>query len=202
MMSDLLQACIKTEEAYAVIAQYAPRLFPNESGALYVCNGTQNMVEEVAVWGELPATKNTFAPNDCWALRRGRTHLVTSPSELFCRHLSQLPLTGYQCLPMMAQGEALGVLYLRGTPPEVGKPEEMRTGWPESKQRLSVTVAENIALALSNLKLRETLRLQAIRDPLTGIFNRRYMEESLEREARRAARNEKTLGVIMLDLDH
>ena len=59
-----------------------------------------------------------------------------------------------------------------------------------------------IGLALGNLNLREVLRVQAIRDPLTGLFNRRYMEESLERELRRAVRNQHPLGVIMLDLDH
>jgi diguanylate cyclase (GGDEF)-like protein len=65
-----------------------------------------------------------------------------------------------------------------------------------------VTMAEHIAMALSNLKLHETLRSQSIRDPLTGLFNRRFMEESLELELRRAARNQRPLGVIMIDLDH
>jgi diguanylate cyclase (GGDEF)-like protein len=67
---------------------------------------------------------------------------------------------------------------------------------------LVVAVADHLALALANLKLRETLRSQSIRDPLTGLFNRRYMEESLERELRRAERRGQPLGVIMLDLDH
>ena len=71
----------------------------------------------------------------------------------------------------------------------------------EAKQRLAITMAEHIAMALSNLKLHETLRSQSIRDPLTGLFNRRFMEESLELELRRAGRNQRPLGVIMLDLD-
>jgi diguanylate cyclase (GGDEF)-like protein len=93
---------------------------------------------------------------------------------------------------MMAQSEALGVLHL--TQPE-GAPIT------EAKQRLAITMAEHIAMALSNLRLHETLRSQSIRDPLTGLFNRRFMEESLELELRRAARNQKPLGVIMLDVD-
>src|ERR1041384_6680240 len=72
----------------------------------------------------------------------------------------------------------------------------------ETRQRFVMTVAEHIALALANLKLRETLRTQSIRDPLTGLFNRRYMEESLERELRRAERHSHPVGVIMIDLDH
>jgi diguanylate cyclase (GGDEF)-like protein len=63
-------------------------------------------------------------------------------------------------------------------------------------------VSEHLSLALANLKLRETLRTQSIRDPLTGLFNRRYMEESLERELRRAERRGHPVGVIMIDLDH
>src|SRR5881396_1344490 len=96
------------------------------------------------------------------------------------------------CVPMMAQGEALGILHLGYQ--EVGR-------LTESKQRFAVAVAEHVALALSNLKLHETLRSQSIRDPLTGLFNRRFMEESLIREVLRAARNQGPLGVIMIDLD-
>jgi diguanylate cyclase (GGDEF)-like protein len=107
----------------------------------------------------------------------------------------------------MAQGEALGVLHVRsavrasvpGTPlPAVGV-SEMRQA---PTQQLAVTLAEQVALALANLKLRETLRLQSIRDPLTGLYNRRYLEETLERELHRAARHHTPLGVIMLDIDH
>jgi len=64
------------------------------------------------------------------------------------------------------------------------------------------TLGEQSALALANLRLRETLRSQSVRDPLTGLFNRRYMEETLEREIRRAERGARPLSVMMLDLDH
>jgi diguanylate cyclase (GGDEF)-like protein len=93
---------------------------------------------------------------------------------------------------MMAQSEALGVLHLS---------QPRNVAMTEAKQRLAATMAEHIAMALSNLKLHETLRSQSIRDPLTGLFNRRFMEESLELELRRAARNQRPLGVIMIDLD-
>ena len=93
----------------------------------------------------------------------------------------------------MAQGKAMGVLYL--SLQELG-------GSIKSKQHLAVTVADHIALALANLKLRETLQNQSIRDPLTGLFNRRYLEESLERELHRCDRAQQSLGIIMLDVDH
>jgi diguanylate cyclase (GGDEF)-like protein len=72
----------------------------------------------------------------------------------------------------------------------------------DARRRLAQTVADSISLALANLHLRETLRSQSVRDALTGLFNRRYLEETLDREVRRVTRAEKQLGVIMLDIDH
>lgn len=54
---------------------------------------------------------------------------------------------------------------------------------------------------MANLKLREQLRAESIRDPLTNLFNRRHMEESLDREISRALRSNKPLSIIMIDLD-
>ena len=65
-----------------------------------------------------------------------------------------------------------------------------------------MALAEHIGLALANLRLREALRNQSIVDPLTGLFNRRYLEQTLERECRRAVRADRPLSVIMLDVDH
>jgi diguanylate cyclase (GGDEF)-like protein len=95
----------------------------------------------------------------------------------------------------MAQGESLGLLYLTA-------PADAPLGWTDSKEALGLAVADQLGLAIANLKLRDTLRSQSIRDPLTGLFNRRYMEETLERELSRAERSRAPLAVVMLDLDH
>jgi diguanylate cyclase (GGDEF)-like protein/PAS domain S-box-containing protein len=192
-MGDMLRACLTTEEAYSVIVRVAQQIFPKQNGALYVITASRNLVESVALWGDAALVERVFAPDECWGLRRGRVHWVEhSISGLLCKHLPHPAPEGYLCVPMMAQSEALGVLYL--TQPAQGH-------MTEAKQRLAVTMAEHIAMALSNLKLHETLRSQSIRDPLTGLFNRRFMEESLALELRRAVRNQRPLGVIMLDLD-
>jgi diguanylate cyclase (GGDEF)-like protein len=73
---------------------------------------------------------------------------------------------------------------------------------PEPAQAFAISVAEHIGLALSNLKLRSDLRELSIHDPLTGLHNRRYMEEALELELRRAQRKQLSVGLIMLDIDH
>jgi diguanylate cyclase (GGDEF)-like protein/PAS domain S-box-containing protein len=201
-MGDLLQTCVTAPEACAIIVQFARQLFPNDAGALCLLGGPNNLVEAAAVWGQLPPDELVFAPGECWALRRGRLHVVTDlDSGLVCPHLGK-PLTGpYFCVPMMAQGEALGVLHLRESATEAEHVDGLHEQVHEAKRRLVVTVAEHVALALANLKLRETLRTQSIRDQLTGLFNRRYMEESLERELRRGARTRRPLGLILIDLD-
>ena len=192
-MGDMLRACLTSDEAYSVIVRVAQQIFPVQAGALFAITASRNLVEAVAVWGDASLIERVFAPDECWGLRRGRVHSVEDTAAgLLCKHIPQPPPEGYLCIPMMAQSEALGILYL-------AQPASARL--TEAKQRLALAMAEHIAMALSNLKLHETLRSQSIRDPLTNLFNRRFMEESLDLELRRAARNQRPLGVIMLDLD-
>ncbi len=192
-MGDLLQACRTADEAYAVIGRMGRELFPTGSGSVCVIAENSNLLEAVVSWGP-QVGERLFGPDDCWALRRGRAHFVHDHQlGLPCRHMHQPLTSGYLCLPMMAQGSILGLVNL--SLPEGGRLSEPR-------QRLAMTVAEHISLALANLRLQESLRAQSIRDPLTGLFNRRYMEESLDREMRRAVRGGHPVGILMLDLDH
>lgn len=114
-MGDLLQSCLTPEEAYIVIRQFGQKLFPAGSGLLGVLDVSQRLVEVVAVWGEGPVGERLFAPETCWALRRGRVHRVETPrSGLLCPHVNSTLATGSLCIPMMAQGEPLGLLHLQG----------------------------------------------------------------------------------------
>ena len=194
-MGELLQACVSEDEAYAVAGRFIGQFFPDEAGAVFVTSASHNLVEARTVWGAAASPDwSIFKPEECWALRRGRMHVVESTSDgLLCSHLPQPAPRAYLCIPLIAQGESLGVLYLGVRQPDAS--------WPEPQQRLASTVADQLSLAVANLKLRETLRNQSIRDPLTGLFNRRYLEETLERELRRAERGGGSLGVVMLDLD-
>lgn len=193
-LSDVLQACFTLDEAYSALGELLPHLFPETVGGVWVISESKTLVEAATTWGEHPACAALFEPTQCWALRRGRLYfLPDGHSQLRCQHIHSPFPAQTLCVPMMAQGEALGILHLITT----------QSGHlPAAKQLLATTVAEHIAIALANLKLREALKNQSIRDPLTGLFNRRYMEESLEREMRRAERNEQPLGIIMLDVDH
>jgi diguanylate cyclase (GGDEF)-like protein/PAS domain S-box-containing protein len=196
-MGDLLQSCTDLDEVSKVIRKYARELFPGQSGAVSVIAPSRNLLEMVATWGEISG-EGAFGPQDCWALRRGRVHRVDDAGEeLICPHVGLAPRGGYVCVPMMAQGEALGLLHLQT---RMTDGDGAISG--DARQRLGVPVAEHLSLALANFTLRESLRNQSIRDPLTGLFNRRYMDEPLQRELARAGRNHSSVAVLAIDVDH
>jgi diguanylate cyclase (GGDEF)-like protein len=193
-LNNLLLSCDTSSEAYVVLGRAARAMYGRLSGAVYLYGASRNVVELVTSWGDLSVAKS-FPPADCWALRRGRAHHVTpSGTELACRHTAQGELSSAMCAPLLAQGTALGVLHLVGTP-EVGDLSPLA-------QRLAIAAAEACALALASIRLREKLAGQSLRDSLTGLYNRRYAEETLEREIARAKREESALTVVMIDLDH
>jgi diguanylate cyclase (GGDEF)-like protein len=202
-MGDLLQSCSMVDEAYTIIGQLGERLFPHESGALYMINDSQSHVEAAVAWGAFPPEQDAFALDECWALRRGRIHsLYESGLELLCPHMKTRPPLAALCIPMMAQGEAMGIFHLQRGLATSSLMELERPVISESGPQLAKAMADTIALALANLKLRTSLLHQSIRDPLTDLFNRRYLEETLEREVRRASRLQRSVAVVMLDIDH
>jgi diguanylate cyclase (GGDEF)-like protein/PAS domain S-box-containing protein len=192
-MDDLLQSCTSVGEAYQVIAYMAQDLFDGRSGCLAILHAQSQNLESVARWGTDDIIESSFLVKDCWAMRRGQPHEVVDPArDLLCRHFVQTPETGTMCLPLMVQGETFGLLSLVG---------DSGSEHADSQRQLAVTVGEAIKLSLSNIRLREELREQAIRDPLTGLYNRRYLEESLSRELFRSQRQKTQLCVAMIDLD-
>jgi diguanylate cyclase (GGDEF)-like protein len=189
--SELLQTCRNTREALAIAGKHLTHLLPDMSGTIGLFNEARDQIEISQTFGNGPFVE-TFAPDDCWSLRRGRLH-VSSPgsTEPSCGHCDTAK--NFLCLPMMAQGETLGVLSV-GT---------ARAGdFSLAEHRTLQTITEQLSLALANLLMQETLRNQSLRDALTGLFNRRYLDDTLAREIGRARRNTLALSVIMIDLDH
>jgi GGDEF domain-containing protein len=108
----------------------------------------------------------------------------------------------YLCVPLVAQGGAVGILHLQHDRSESTRGSEVFETLQESQKRLALSVAAQIALSLASLRMRETLGDQSIRDSLTGLFNRRFLEESLAREPEGARRGGQSLSVALIDLDH
>jgi len=196
-MAHCLQAAMVTEELYRIVGRFAPRLFPQNSGALCVIDSSRNVIETAAAWGDSSACEPVFSPDDCWALREGRAHLVSDPqSELVCPHAARDGPNAHVCVPMMAQSAMLGFVHLKSR-----MQHPSGEAFTESELRLVQVMADEIALSLANAGLREILRQQAFRDPLTGLYNRRFLQEALNLELHRAKRNGLSISLIMLDVD-
>ncbi len=203
-MGSLLECSGTVKEACNVVANSVQKLFPEApSGALYLFKSSRNLVEAVLRWGTITSSSEpTFLPDACWSLRRGQPHWSERPGTgVSCRHLAQ-STTQCLCVSMVAQGNTVGVLHLEFENAAGSRLDSGTGKLQDSHQRLAVSVASQIALSLASLQLRETLREQSIRDPLTRLFNRRFLEESLERELQIASRKKQAIAVLFLDLDH
>ncbi len=203
-MGSLLVCSGTVKEACAVVADSLQRLFPDApSGALYLFRSSRDLIEAAVRWGKKDVLAPTFPPDACWSLRRGQPHWTGHPgSGIACQHLTQSSTSECLCVPMVAQGNTVGVLHLEFESAAELPRDSGRESFRESRQQLAVSAASQIALSLASLQLRETLREQAVRDPLTLLFNRRFLEESLEREIQLAARKKQSIAVLFLDLDH
>jgi diguanylate cyclase (GGDEF)-like protein/PAS domain S-box-containing protein len=198
-MSSALEACRTSEEAYPVISREMGKLIAVDTGKLYLLDKERRLYSCVSQWGTEPGEPDTFPPEDCRGVQTKQVYNTAYAIQLrlSCQHLTLPPDKdiAYLCVPLLSQGEAAGLLHLRAAR------KEGEETLPDLKQQLAVMAADHISLALANLTLRETLRVQSIRDALTGLFNRRYLEESLQFELANTSERVTTLGVIMLDVD-
>lgn len=201
-MSDALQACHAEQNTYAVVAEVFTQLFPHNAGFLSLLNETGNRLKVASTWGNLPEIPQEFHRDQCVALRQNAMYVVGCSGEKpICPHLPLQKPCAYLCEPIAARGETLGLLHLYFDTHDVHDAAIFQQKVC-TKQAIIHRMTEHYALSLLNLRLRETLRLEAIHDPLTGLYNRRYMEQSLERELARADRHHTELGIIMLDIDY
>jgi diguanylate cyclase (GGDEF)-like protein/PAS domain S-box-containing protein len=203
-MGSMLECCATTQEACAVVSRSIEKLFTGtSSGTLYLFQSSRNLVETAVHWAGASVSETQFTPNDCWALRRGQAQWSScQETAIHCPHFSTKFAAKCLCVPMVGMGETHGVLLLEFDHDTDGGSSAGSEEQHESIQRLATTAAGQIALSLASLLLREKLRDQSIRDPMTGLFSRRFMEESLDRELLRASRKKQLVSVLLLDLDH
>lgn len=197
-LSDMLQACLKLEEAYDLIARYCELLGNSPGGAIYIMSSSPNLAERVATWGNGGDLAQECSPDDCWAMRRGALYRTgAGHAQLVCAHAEHVLAEETVCLPILAQGEMVGFIYVY-LDESIIRDEVIS----KSMEELLVAVAEQGGQTIAALNMREELRRQSIRDPLTGLYNRRYMEETLIREQTRSKRHGSPISVISFDIDH
>jgi diguanylate cyclase (GGDEF)-like protein len=195
-MTDMLQAAENHDDAGAVLMATAQRLLPHYGGALYVFNNSRDRLDLAQAWNVTEGfhVPEVLLPSNCWALKRGKPHINdASQGTLCCMH--QIGAAATVEVPMMARGQVFGLLVLA---------IEADDSFQQLKEirRTARALADSMSLALSNIALREKLRTQSLRDPLTGLYNRRYMEDALERYVSLAERSGSATSVVMIDLDN
>lgn len=195
--AEMLQSCQSLDEAFGGARSAFSAFLPAAGGRLALINASQNLVAIGAHWGQHRLlAESIFSPEECWALRRGQAHPSAGRHDgVSCPHVHypnpEDPPARYLCLPLAAQGVMLGVLTL-----------DFEGELAENQRRLAIAATDHLALAIANIRLQQDLRSQSIRDPLTGLFNRRYLEASLDRELARAVRRQQSVAVLMMDIDH
>ncbi|CDN49185.1 diguanylate cyclase [Neorhizobium galegae] len=190
-MMHRLQACQTQGELADVVSRFAPQIFPNLAGRLYVLNDSRTLLAGMGSWLDPKHSAASFPTSACWGLRRGRPHLSNhGQGDISCQHLAESDVAGL-CIPLTAQGDTIGLLYFEERPGQ-----DMAA---ESSRLYLELIAENIGLAVANLQLRDRLTNLSVRDALTGLFNRRCLDETLARHGR--AHPGQPLACLMMDID-
>jgi diguanylate cyclase (GGDEF)-like protein len=194
-MLQALDSLTVTADLSGVLPAFLPRLLPGTGGAVYLYRNSRDHLERCANWGTGTAWPELIAPGQCWGLRLGAPHRTDGGDALHCAHCAAeaIGAAGQRlCVPMMSQGEVVGLAV-------VAAPAAVDT---LIEQAFVVTLAEQLALGISNINLREVLRRQSTVDELTGLYNRRYFDEACRHELFRAERKHTPFALVMIDLDH
>lgn len=198
-----LQSCLYMEEASKLMVQYVNQLLPDAAGCLYLMHPSHNYLEVLISWNNPVQEEKLIKSEECIALRQGKTWEVENPKlHLVCSHCKTGEnATPYTCMPMFAQGDITGLVYLEWKI----TPDQNADEFSHKKKHahmLAGIIVEQLSVGISNILLRERLRNQSFRDTLTDLYNRRYLEETVERELSRCARKKASLAFLMLDVDH
>jgi diguanylate cyclase (GGDEF)-like protein len=187
-----LGACSSMEEAGDVIRLIMGRILPQTRGGIYITKASRNLEELLVNWGGNWDGPGQFDPSQCWAMRKGRSHRSNEDNlGMLCQHLESQHYAQSLCIPLVAQGESLGTFTTVTDAAD----------WREEDIKMAQTLAEQISITLASLQFRDNLRQQAIRDPLTSLFNRRYLMESLFQSIGRAERQRTPLSAMLIDID-
>lgn len=193
---DELQLCVDPAQAYQCATSYCERLLPGTSGALLVINNSRQTVELAASWNSPPALLDSFPLDSCCGLRSGRRRWRRPGQfDVDCGHFLGRAPDSYLCVPLSAHSDTLGFVYIECPTAEVLHAVGVR-------EKPLLELLEFASMSIAGLNLRMRLENQSIRDSLTGLFNRHFMQIALDRELRRAARQQSSLAVLMLDIDH
>ncbi len=196
-LNEWLQSCKSLDELYTVVERFMPQLLPEAKGELYIYSNSRDVLEGEVKWNT-ERLHSTIAADSCWALRRGRSYEHREGGLCLCcdhvvAHGHTSALREYICIPIVAHGDTVGLLHIR-LDPESGHGIDALGGF-------AMRCGEQISMAIANARLRDELRDQSIRDPLTGLYNRRHFVDSLWRQLAINARRGAEFGLVSFDVD-
>ncbi len=192
MLSSLLNTCESLDEASTVMAELVPKLLPGCSGGISIFKASRNRLDLLSHWGEDFNSRSSLNPHDCWALKKGHQHYATARGVVLpCEHWLNTA-NNTLCIPLLAQGETVGVLHL----------DYHHCDIESDSSHIRESIAEQTGLTLANIQLRQQLREQAQRDPMTGLYNRIFLSDSMDNFMHAEDNREKTCAVLMIDADN
>lgn len=194
-LNEWLQSSSSLTELFQMVSSFLEHLLPKSSGSIYIYSNSRDVLDAAVCWNG-GTTKEHIRPTDCWGLRRGRTYKYgTSDINFTCDHAEPHDDAPYFCFPILAHGETVGLMHLKSNC------ENDHSEFFESRN-LAQMCAEQISLAIANVRLRDELQDQSIRDPLTGLFNRRHVSSLIKKAASQSAKTGTPFSLISIDVDH
>jgi len=194
-LNEWLQSSRSLEELFSMVSAFMARLLPGCAGTIYVYSNSRDVLDGACSWNG-GKTHAHIRPESCWSLRRGRTYAFgESEIDFVCEHLHDHDGRPYYCFPILAHGETVGLMTL------MAENKDDRDAF-EATRKLAQMSAEQISLAIANVRMRDQLHHQSIRDPLTGLYNRRHFTESLRSLLQAGASSKTFPTVISIDVDH
>lgn len=194
-LNEWLQSSRSLDELFDMVARFLTHILPDCEGSFYVYSNSRDVLDGCASWNG-GHHKDHIHPEECWGLRRGRTYAFgENDIDFTCGHAEPHDGRSYLCIPVLAHGETVGLMHLRAR--EGKSVEDFKEG-----RRLAQMCAEQISLAIANVRMRDQLQDQSIRDPLTGLFNRRHLTDSLRRALSARQRTGDPVSILAIDVDH
>jgi diguanylate cyclase (GGDEF)-like protein len=196
-MTQRMQGCETMPALEHVIESFMPQIAPGLAGRLYVLDESRNALVAAGAWSGAVHSREEFPPTSCWGVQRGDLHRPHGDTiDIPCTHLDVEGITlDTICLPLVAQRTSLGLLYLEPRQ-DLAKPPA------HTAEIYLKMLAENISLALGNLRLRSALQDMAMADALTGLANRRHLDSVLQTRAAEAEAFNRPISCLMVDVDH
>ncbi len=192
-LNAMLQLCVTAEEIYPRVQIKAQDIFQGLSGGLAIFNSANQQMETVMQWGIEQILAPFFSPDDCFGIRSGSINIVDySRTAIPCNHYITPPQGGYMGIPMFVKNDLIAVFHLFAPPEQT---------LSKHTQDTAIAFSNIVKIALVNIKLRQALEEMSLKDALTDLFNRRYLNDFLPRELHRIQRDKGSLIVAMFDID-